>query len=376
MAVAYDTAAAATGLGVTSLSVNLTATGANRAAKITVSWYGAAAQTVTALTVNGSSSGVVTTSTQSHADGSRFMNTYYILAPPTSSVAYTAAFSAAVDECCIQVVSMTGVDQTTPVGTDIESQGNDTNPVATSVSSATNELAVGSMRGFYPAATVTAGGGQTSRIENESWSGGSDVADSSTIPGATTVSFSWTVAATARWLAHGISFKEAGGATNTNIQPSAGAAAFTGYSPTVTTTGAQTRQPSAGAMALAGIASTLTLTLPAPDSGALGFTGYAPTVTVTNTQTRQPSAGSLSFTGYAPTVTNTSSRNMTPVTGTLTFVGYAPTVTIYIPTRQPTAGEMAFTGYAPSVSINSPNSGASQQRNRRKRGMLNMIWGR
>lgn len=164
--------------------------------------------------------------------------------------------------------------------------------------------------------------------------------------------------------------------SNTNIQPSVGSAAFTGYAPTVTTTGAQTRQPSAGAMALAGIASTLTLTLPAPDSGSMSFTGYTPTVTTTNSQNIRPPVGSMSFTGYAPTVTNTSSRNMTPLTGTLTFVGYAPTVTIYIPTRQPTAGAMAFTGYAPSVSINSPNSGASQQRNRRKRGMLNMIWGR
>ena len=163
-------------------------------------------------------------------------------------------------------------------------------------------------------------------------------------------------------------------ATNTDIQPSAGSAAFTGYAPTVTTTASASIAPSVGALALTGIASTLTLTLPAPDSGSLALTGYAPTVTVTNIV--QPSAGALSFTGYAPTVTNTSSRNMTPVTGTLTFVGYAPTVTIYVPTRQPSAGSLAFTGYAPSVSVRSPNSGASQQRNRRKRGMLNMIWGR
>lgn len=218
MAVAFDAASAATGISVTSLSVNHTASGANRAAKITVSWYGAASPTVTALTVNGSSTGVVNTSTQSHADGSRFMNTYYILAPPTSSVAYAASFSGTVDECAIQVVSLTGVDQTTPVGTDVESQGNDTNPVVNSVISATNELVVGSMRGFYPAATVTAGGGQTSRIENESWSGGSDVADTSTSDGASSVNMSWTVAATARWLAHGISFKaDSGGGGGTSI---------------------------------------------------------------------------------------------------------------------------------------------------------------
>jgi len=212
MAVAYDTAAAATGAGVSSLSVNLASTGSNRAAKITVSWYGAAGQTVTGVTVNGSSTGVVTTSTQSHADGSRFMNTYYILAPSTSSVAYAVTFSAAVDECAIQVVSLNGVDQTTPVGTDVESQGNDTNPVANSITSAANELVVGSMRGFYPSATVTAGGGQTSRIENEAWSGGSDAADTSTAPGAASVSLSWTLGATARWLTHGISFKAAAGA--------------------------------------------------------------------------------------------------------------------------------------------------------------------
>lgn len=166
------------------------------------------------------------------------------------------------------------------------------------------------------------------------------------------------------------------GATNTNIQPSVGSLALTGYAPTVTRTASASITPSVGALALTGIASTLTLTLPAPDSGSIAFTGYAPTVTVTNTQTRQPSAGAMSFTGYAPTVTNTSSRNVTPLVGSLSFVGYAPTVTIYVPTRQPSAGSLAFTGYAPSVSVRTPNSGATQQRNRRKRGMLNMIWGR
>lgn len=166
------------------------------------------------------------------------------------------------------------------------------------------------------------------------------------------------------------------GSSNTNIQPSAGSAAFTGYAPTVTRTASASITPSVGSLAFTGIASTLTLTIPAPDSGSLALTGYAPTVTVTNAQNIQPSAGALSFAGYAPTVTNTSSRNISPAVGTLTFVGYAPTVTIYVPTRQPSAGSLAFTGYAPSVSVRSPNSGATQQRNRRRRGILNMIWGR
>lgn len=120
------------------------------------------------------------------------------------------------------------------------------------------------------------------------------------------------------------------GATDTPVNPGAGALTLTGFAPTVAQSVNQGVTPVTGALSLTGYAPTVTQSsttsiLPQPD--ALTLTGYAPTVTRTAGQQVQPFGGSLTLTGYAPTVTRTTSQAVSPAPAALVLTGYPPLIT-------------------------------------------------
>lgn len=167
-------------------------------------------------------------------------------------------------------------------------------------------------------------------------------------------------------------------ASNTTITPGAGSMTLSGATPTVSVSGGTntTISPAAAALAIVGAAVTQTLTVPSPSAGTLTFAGAAPTVSQTTGATIQPNAGALTLAGAAPTVTNTTPGIViSPASGSLTLTGRTPTAVLNNMTISPAAGTLTLAGAAPNVSVTGSSSGG-QARNRRRRGMLNMIWGR
>lgn len=167
-------------------------------------------------------------------------------------------------------------------------------------------------------------------------------------------------------------------ASNTTITPSVGSLALSGAAPTVSVSGGTntTITPAAAALAIVGAAVTQALTVGSPASGALTISGAAPTVSQTTGPTIQPAAGALTLAGASPTVTNTTPGIViSPAAGSLSLSGKVPTAVLNNMTITPTAGALTLAGAAPNVSVSGSSSGG-QARNKRRRGMLNMIWGR
>jgi hypothetical protein len=123
---------------------------------------------------------------------------------------------------------------------------------------------------------------------------------------------------------------DAGGATNTAINPGAGTLSITGYVPTIAQSANQSVAPGVGGLAITGYAPTVSQSSASgisPGVGTLTLTGYAPSIAQTANQSVSPAAGTLVITGYAPTITQASASNsVTPDVGVLTITGYAPTI--------------------------------------------------
>lgn len=114
MAIAYDTSGVA--YSVTSAAtVNLTAAGANELAVMFV-WFNDGTASFSSITVNGSSTGVtlIGAETDTSPDANK-MRMYYLVNPPTSSVAYTVNLSGTPDGMMWAVGLWSGVDTSTPI---------------------------------------------------------------------------------------------------------------------------------------------------------------------------------------------------------------------------------------------------------------------
>ena len=142
-----------------------------------------------------------------------------------------------------------------------------------------------------------------------------------------------------------------GGAVNTNVTPSAGTLAITGYAPVIAQTANSSLTPNVGALALTGYAPTLSQPIAAtPSTGAVALTGYAPTLAQGTTTAVAPGAGSLSLTGLAPTLTQTANQSLSPNVGAVTLAGFSPSVTqSSAASVQPDPGTLTLTGYGPSL---------------------------
>lgn len=221
MAIAFDAQSSGTR---TSAGATLTAShtfgGSDRAALINVVYFANPTQAALSLTIGGSSTGVTLVHQDPdgvNGDNRRCHVVYRAVAPASGAqnVVFTAAGN--MEHGAIEVVSLTGVDQTTPVGTEATAEGSSTTP-SVAVSSAAGELVVDAVGGFSPAGSVAVGAGQTSRVENENWGGNDAAAGMSTEDGAASVTMSWTISS-APWSIVGVPFKPAaaGGASRPNL---------------------------------------------------------------------------------------------------------------------------------------------------------------
>jgi hypothetical protein len=193
MAVLYDS-----GAGAQATSVNYAATGANRLALAAIAWFGNTA-TVTGMTSNSvSMTQVGTTIIHPDSDNLRLAS-FLIVAPSTSSVSYAASFSGTPALNYIQVMSFTGVNQVTPIGTHAQNNSTgDQTAVSSTVSSTVDGLVADFLYDVGTAATV--GAGQTERLTAADWGGNGLENRTSTEPGAASVDMTWTLASANKWL--------------------------------------------------------------------------------------------------------------------------------------------------------------------------------
>ena len=174
-------------------------------------------ETVTSVTYDGVSLTLV--GTRQNDDDSR-VEIWRLIAPPAGTANVVVNFSAGLDESAvIGVITFTGVDQTTPLGTFVSNIGNSTT-ASVSVSSATGELVldVVSAEDDEVEGSISAGSGQTQYWDlrgtssPDLWGGGS------TEPGAGSVTMSWSVEESDQWAIGAVPIKpETTAPTVTNV---------------------------------------------------------------------------------------------------------------------------------------------------------------
>lgn len=204
MAIAYDTATTSTGSSVNSLSFSHTCTGSDLLLLVAVTMRRINSATVDDVTYNGVSMTLVTTATS----GSRYAELWRLAGPATGSNTVAVSLSTTEQEVSAGVMSFTGVDQTTPVGTAATATGSGTTP-SVAVSSTTGELVVDALA-IENAGTLSVGAGQTSRY-NTFGAGGWNKHAGSTEPGAVSTTMSWSDTVGGEWAIIGVPMKPATG---------------------------------------------------------------------------------------------------------------------------------------------------------------------
>lgn len=204
--VAYDAGSQAE-----ATSVAHAATGANRLAVACMAWWGSSV-TITGMTSNSVAMTQIG-SALSHPDSDNLrLAAFYITAPSTSSVSYAATFSGSPVLNYIQVMTFTGVNQASPLGTHAaNTSSGDQTAVSSTVSSATNDLVTDCLYAVGTAATI--GASQTSRLAASDWGGNGLQNRTSTEPGAASVDMTWTLGSAAKWEQFAIPIHAAGGAS-------------------------------------------------------------------------------------------------------------------------------------------------------------------
>ena len=196
--VAFDAATTGTALNTNTLTFSHTvgAGGTNRLLTVGVSFDNRA---VTGVTYAGTAMTNIGTAANAPASASLWRLT----APATGANDVAITMNGGGVNIVGCAISLTGVDQTTPVGTGATATGA-TSPATVNVSSATDEMVVDIVG--VENQTATAGAGQTDRCNA--------LADinrgaGSTEAGAGTVTMSWTLGADAAWAIVGVSAKVA-----------------------------------------------------------------------------------------------------------------------------------------------------------------------
>jgi hypothetical protein len=186
MAITFDIAASDQGTSGTVETVSITiANNANRFLFVGVGLSASTPGTVSGITFNGSP---LTPIWEVFNGGNHRCEGWYIKAPDAGTHDIQVTFSGAADEWAIGGVSLYGVDQTTPIGTPAEASDDASSTATVNVGSADGELVVDCVYGL--ATAIAAGANQDTRWEEENIGGNSG--GSSTEPGQTTVTMSWT----------------------------------------------------------------------------------------------------------------------------------------------------------------------------------------
>ena len=129
---------------------------------------------------------------------------YQLVAPATGTADVVVTFSTAPNGgAVVGVVTFTGVNQSTPLGTFVSAQGTSTTP-SVNVSSATGELVFDTVNHYWP---LTVGANQTQRWNTGS---GNIYGAGSTESGAATVTMSWTASGSDTWAIGAVPIKPVG----------------------------------------------------------------------------------------------------------------------------------------------------------------------
>lgn len=211
------TSASAGGTLASSLTFAITPSGSDRYLACGVAVQDTS-KTVSSITFNGTALTKLTSIDNTDDPGRQSRAEYwYLIAPSatTANVVVTLSSATAVAAGCI---SFTGVDQSAPHGTPASAKG-DGASTSVSVSSTTGELVVDVTSIRVGTTTITAGAGQTERVEQESTTGagcpsacpgaGNATLGMSSEDGATTTTMSWAVddSLSKAWTAIGVALK-------------------------------------------------------------------------------------------------------------------------------------------------------------------------
>lgn len=181
MAIAFNAATSTSNGGVTSLSQSHTAAGSDRCIIIGVHAEGG-------VSISSIAYGAQTpTLIGAHSNGETRL--YRLVAPSTGSQTVAVNFSGSSSRCAMGILSYTGVDQTTPVGSMVEGTTT-TDTVSVDATSATGQLVVDFA--IFAEATIAVGPDQTARIDLDDFSSVFRSLGMSDQAGASTVTMSWT----------------------------------------------------------------------------------------------------------------------------------------------------------------------------------------
>ena len=133
---------------------------------------------------------------------------WYLVNPNVGSANVVVTVSASVN-IVASAVNLTGVNQTTPIGTAVGVAGNNSAPSVT-VSSAANEVVIGAVGAKGDAKLATHEVGQTGIYNTDSGTGSGDIRLGVDFkPGASSASLQWTLQAAKSWAAVAVPFKPA-----------------------------------------------------------------------------------------------------------------------------------------------------------------------
>jgi len=206
MAITYDNASSLAGIGVSSLTFSHINAGDYMFGG--AGNYQPGTQVVNSITYNGVSL------TEIHESAGTDMNAaiYEKVAPYVGTANVVATWSASADEVCAGVVTLAGVNQSTPRrGTYALANGTSTT-ASVNISSAVNDWVIDFVACSDPNG-ITGGAGQIEEWSRENVDGYSSYG-SSTEAGAATTTMSWTLVASTEWRIYAVSLQPAGGTTH------------------------------------------------------------------------------------------------------------------------------------------------------------------
>ena len=132
---------------------------------------------------------------------------WYKLMPAVGTANVVVTIAGGTVDAVGGAVSFFNVDQTTPLGTFVGATNTSTTPSVT-VTSATGEIVVDVMSSNGDSGTVSVGAGQTQQWNLKSGTGdGNEAGSGSTESGASSVTMSWTLAASNKWAIGAVSIK-------------------------------------------------------------------------------------------------------------------------------------------------------------------------
>lgn len=215
MAITYDATSGNIGLWVTSDSFAHTCTGDDR---LLLAWVffdrGNGAYNVSSLSYGGAS----LTQFETYNNGNEYVELWRLVNPAAGSNTIVATYNniGPTAKAAIRVVSYTGVNQTTPLGTLVSAAGTSKTPSVT-VSSASGEVVADFVDVYSAGFNLAVGDDQTARWEGDAATNGLRAFGISDESGAASVTMSWSIATTDSWMIGAVPIKPVGAASPSGI---------------------------------------------------------------------------------------------------------------------------------------------------------------